>query len=116
MPDAAPRHQQRERALSLLYEAELKDEDARTILAALPVPPDPYARTLVEHAAESREEVGASPGGPNLCASRRTQGLGLSTHKAPQRFLDLAPECFMRDTLTLPPLSLNEYRGFLLLR
>ena len=47
MPDAAPRHQQRERALSLLYEAELKDEDVRTVLAALPVPPDPYVRTLV---------------------------------------------------------------------
>jgi N utilization substance protein B len=57
MPDAAPRHQQRERALSLLYEAELKDEDVRTVLAALPVPPDPYVRTLVQHAAASREEA-----------------------------------------------------------
>jgi transcription antitermination protein NusB len=47
MPDAAPRHQQRERALSLLYEAELKGEDPRAVLAGLPVPPDEYVRTLV---------------------------------------------------------------------
>lgn len=69
MADAAPRHQQRERALSLLYEAELKGEDVRTVLAALPVPPDPYVQTLMEHAAVSREEAeariaGASVGWP----------------------------------------------------
>jgi transcription antitermination protein NusB len=57
MTDVAPRHQQRERALSLLYEAELKGEDPRQVLDALPVPPDPYVRTLIEQAAATREEA-----------------------------------------------------------
>ena len=43
MTDAAPRHQQRERALSLLYEAELKGTDPRQVVAALAVPPDHFA-------------------------------------------------------------------------
>jgi N utilization substance protein B len=55
--DASPRHQQRERALSLLYEAEMKDADAREVLDGLAVPPDPYVRTLVEHAADARDDV-----------------------------------------------------------
>ena len=37
-----PRHQQRERALSLLYEAELKGEPPGRVLAELAVAPDPY--------------------------------------------------------------------------
>ncbi len=53
----APRHQQRERALSLLYEAELKGEGPLQIVDALPVPPDPYVRTLMAHAAETRDEA-----------------------------------------------------------
>jgi len=53
----APRHQQRERALSLLYEAELKGEGPLQIVDALPVPPDPYVRTLVAHAAATRDEA-----------------------------------------------------------
>jgi N utilization substance protein B len=57
MPDAAPRHQQRERALSLLYEAELKGEDPAEILTALPVPPDDYVRTLVGLAVATRAEA-----------------------------------------------------------
>jgi N utilization substance protein B len=57
MPDAAPRHQQRERALSLLYEAELKGEDPGEILTALPVPPDDYVRTLVGLAVATRAEA-----------------------------------------------------------
>ena len=69
MRDTAPRHQQRERALSLLYEAELKGLDPRDVLAGLPVPPDPYVRRLVERVAESRAEAdrriaGASVGWP----------------------------------------------------
>jgi N utilization substance protein B len=55
--DAAPRHQQRERALSLLYEAELKGEDPVAVADALAVPPDPYVRTLLEHAAATRAEA-----------------------------------------------------------
>ena len=69
MTDAAPRHQQRERALSLLYEAELKGEGPLQVVDALPVPPDPYVRTLLEHAVATREEAdrriaGASVGWP----------------------------------------------------
>ena len=55
MTDAAPRHQQRERALSLLYEAELKGESPLQVVDALPVPPDPYVRTLVERAVATRD-------------------------------------------------------------
>ena len=69
MPDATPRHQQRERALSLLYEAELKGQDPVQVLADLPVTPDPYVRRMVERAAESRQDAdrriaGASVGWP----------------------------------------------------
>ncbi|HEY1444920.1 MAG TPA: transcription antitermination factor NusB, partial [Acidimicrobiales bacterium] len=55
--DAAPRHQQRERALSLLYEAELKGEDPVTVADALAVQPDPYVCTLLEHSVATREEA-----------------------------------------------------------
>jgi transcription antitermination protein NusB len=57
MTDTAPRHQQRERALSLLYEAELKAESPLQVVEALPVPPDPYVRTLIGHAVQTREEA-----------------------------------------------------------
>ncbi len=49
------RHQARERALSLLYEAELKGQDPTAVLDALPVAPDPFARALVEAADAHRE-------------------------------------------------------------
>jgi N utilization substance protein B len=55
--DAAPRHQQRERALSLLYEAELKGEDPVVIADGLAVPPDPYVRTLLEHSVATKDEA-----------------------------------------------------------
>ena len=55
--DAAPRHQQRERALSLLYEAELKGEDPVAVADALAVPPDPYVRTLLEHCVATKDEA-----------------------------------------------------------
>jgi N utilization substance protein B len=53
----APRHQQRERALSLLYEAELKGEGPLHVLEALPVPPDAYVCTLLQGAVATREEA-----------------------------------------------------------
>jgi transcription antitermination protein NusB len=55
--EPAPRHQQRERALSLLYEAELKGESPLQVADALPVPPDPYVRTLLANAVATREEA-----------------------------------------------------------
>jgi N utilization substance protein B len=56
-PDAAPRHQQRERALSLLYEAELKGEGPLEVVDALPVPPDAYVRDLLERVVATRDEA-----------------------------------------------------------
>ncbi|MGO8859543.1 MAG: transcription antitermination factor NusB [Acidimicrobiales bacterium] len=53
----APRHQQRERALSLLYEAELKGESPLSVLEGLAVPPDAYVRTLIEGAVATRTEA-----------------------------------------------------------
>ena len=55
--EPAPRHQQRERALSLLYEAEIKGESPLAVADALPVSPDPYVRTLLANVAASREEA-----------------------------------------------------------
>jgi N utilization substance protein B len=43
---SSARRQARERALGLLYEAYSKDQPAGTIIADLPVTPDPYAATL----------------------------------------------------------------------
>jgi N utilization substance protein B len=57
MTESAPRHQQRERALSLLYEAELKGEDPVEVAEGLAVPPDPYVRTLLEGAVATRAEA-----------------------------------------------------------
>ncbi len=57
MTESAPRHQQRERALSLLYEAELKGEDPVAVAEGLAVPPDPYVRTLLEGAVATRGEA-----------------------------------------------------------
>jgi transcription antitermination protein NusB len=57
MTATAPRHQQRERALLLLYEAELKGEDPVAVAAGLAVPPDPYVRTLLEGAVATRTEA-----------------------------------------------------------
>ena len=57
--DEDPRSDARERALSLLYEAESKDEAPRQVLAALPVPPAPLVVTLVEGVEDHRDELDA---------------------------------------------------------
>ena len=49
------RHLARERALELLYEAELKGAAPTEVLASLPVAPDPLVVTLVRDAAATRE-------------------------------------------------------------
>ena len=69
MSDTAPRHQQRERALSLLYEAELKGESPLRVVDDLAVPPDPFVRSLLERTVATRDEAdrriaGASVGWP----------------------------------------------------
>jgi len=53
----APRHQQRERALSLLYEAELKGQSPLAVLEGLPVRPDSYVCTLLAGAEATRAEA-----------------------------------------------------------
>jgi N utilization substance protein B len=55
--ESSPRHQARERALSLLYEAELKGDRPSVILAALMVPPDPYTIELLTVAEDRRPEI-----------------------------------------------------------
>ena len=54
-----PRSDARERALSLLYEAESKEEAPRQVLAALPVPPAALVVTLVEGVEDHRPELDA---------------------------------------------------------
>ena len=54
---ASSRRQARERALSLLYEAETKGVSPADLLAALPVEPAPFAAELVAGVGEHRDEV-----------------------------------------------------------
>jgi N utilization substance protein B len=51
------RREARERALSLLYEAETKDLPPAALLAELPVPPDPFASKLVVGVGERSREI-----------------------------------------------------------
>ena len=53
----ATRHQSRERALSLLYEAQMKGETPGAVVAALAVPPDPYCAHLLEAVGEHATEA-----------------------------------------------------------
>jgi N utilization substance protein B len=54
-----PRSDARERALSLLYEAESKGEPPREVLGALPVPPAPLVVMLVEGVEDHCAELDA---------------------------------------------------------
>ena len=58
MSDAGgPRRQARERALSLLYEAESKDAAPAAVLAELPVEPDAYAVDVVRGVGDHMAEL-----------------------------------------------------------
>ena len=57
--DTRSRHQARERALALLYEAEMKGATPTEVLKALPVPPDPFAAALVDAAETHHAEATA---------------------------------------------------------
>ena len=67
---AGPRHQARERALGLLYEAELKQVAVEEVLGGLAAQPDPYAlalvRGVVAHQARIDELVGDAARGWEL--------------------------------------------------
>lgn len=54
--DGVARHQARERALSLLYEAEMKGETPSAVVEALPVPPDPFAVALLDAVQRTRSQ------------------------------------------------------------
>lgn len=53
------RREARERALSLLYEAELKDLAPADLLATLPVAPTPFVVDIVEGVASHGEQIDA---------------------------------------------------------
>jgi transcription antitermination protein NusB len=57
--DEPTRHQSRERALGLLYEAELKGETPEDVVRSLPVPPDRFTTELVAAAGRLRERADA---------------------------------------------------------
>jgi N utilization substance protein B len=54
---AVTRREARERALSLLYEAETKGISPDEVLSELPVPPDPFVTELVEGVGGAQAEV-----------------------------------------------------------
>jgi len=54
-----PRHEARERAVGLLYEAEIKRAPVAEVLASLPVAPDPFAAQLVRGVAEHSGRIDA---------------------------------------------------------
>jgi len=51
------RREARERALELLYEAEIKDTSAVELISALPIAPDAYSVQLAEGVVEHRVEI-----------------------------------------------------------
>jgi N utilization substance protein B len=58
-PGEGPRHEARDRAVGLLYEAEMKHLSSVEVLASLPVAPDPFAAQLVEGVAEHSGRIDA---------------------------------------------------------
>jgi N utilization substance protein B len=56
-PIGEVRHEARERALAILYEASIKAVSVDDVLATLEVNPDPYARTLVVSAAQNHDRA-----------------------------------------------------------
>ncbi len=55
--EEGPRHEAREQALALLYEAELKSIEPARLLEGLPTTPDPFAKDLVLGVAKCRAQV-----------------------------------------------------------
>lgn len=51
------RREARERALSLLYEAETKDKEPAEVLSELPVPPDPFAADIVAGVGSRAQQI-----------------------------------------------------------
>ena len=76
------RHLARERALEILYEAQMKERSVADVLATLPVSPDPYASTLAlateSSRARARKLRSAAPhvGRPSPCPYTYSTDLG----------------------------------------
>ena len=89
-PDPAPRHEARERALTLLYEATAKEMSVVDVLRSLPVRPDPFTVELVIGVAEQAGEIdrlirariaeGGYPGQPSHPVAH---GVGARAHEPP---------------------------------
>ncbi|MEI8390883.1 MAG: transcription antitermination factor NusB [Actinomycetes bacterium] len=56
-PNIDPRSQSRERALTLLYEADTKNVDGHTVIAGLVEPPDAVSLLIVRGVADHREAI-----------------------------------------------------------
>jgi transcription antitermination protein NusB len=61
--DPAPRHQARERVVTLLYEAELKGKRPTEVLDELVMAPDPYTASLVRTVEERQSDIDGLIGG-----------------------------------------------------
>jgi N utilization substance protein B len=59
LPLPVSRHEARERALSLLYEAETKSVSPAVLVKDLPVAPDPFAVSLVVGVGDRQAEIDA---------------------------------------------------------
>jgi putative hydrolase of the HAD superfamily len=57
LTDPVPRRQARERALELLYEADVKGVKVTSVVAALPLPPDRYTVAVVSGVEEHQDEL-----------------------------------------------------------
>jgi N utilization substance protein B len=57
VPEEGPRHEAREHALALLYEAEMKQSSLPDVMAALAVSPDPYTAALVDAVAHDAARI-----------------------------------------------------------
>lgn len=56
-PDLGRRHESRERALALLYEAEARGLTVDEVLKELPLPPEEFAARLIEGVQANRDEI-----------------------------------------------------------
>jgi transcription antitermination protein NusB len=55
--DPAPRHQARERAMTLLYEADVKGDAPSAVVDELSVAPDPFTKRLLQAAEARRDDI-----------------------------------------------------------
>ena len=64
--EEGPRHEAREHAVALAYEAEMKQSSLAAVLASLPVPPDPFTVALLEGLEAERPRIDALVAGASV--------------------------------------------------